>query len=274
MKSRKQSLFVCLLALAMCVPVLANVKPVIDSATPNYATNQLTIVGSNFGTGTPAVDLDGTVLTLVSHTATTIVATLPTVAAGSYVLSVKVSAATGTFDLTLGAAGPQGPQGPQGPAGEQGPAGPQGQQGAQGPAGISVGYSVYEPNELAITSSYSLIASSPSISTAGFYYISGSATIGLANGDYVGCYVYSIFDGQVSNFSEVGPGLAPYGTYAPVNFNGAYYLFAGDQLQLWCVSDYNSIFLDGGFTATLVNSSNNQSQAKAVKKRGMPRLRH
>jgi hypothetical protein len=255
----------------MCVPVLANVKPVIDSATPNYATNQLTIIGSNFGTGTPVVDLDGTVLTLVSHTATTIVATLPNVVAGSYVLSVKEGAATGTFDLTLGAAGPQGPQGPQGQAGEQGPAGPPG---AQGPAGMSVGYSVYDANEVAITSNYALIASSPSISTAGFYYISGSATIGLANGDYVGCYVYSIFDGQVSNFSEVGPGYAPYGTYAPVNFNGAYYLFAGDQLQLWCVSDYNSIFLDGGFTATLVNNSNNAAQPKAVKKHGMPALRH
>jgi hypothetical protein len=139
---------------------------------------------------------------------------------------------------------------------------------------MSVGYSVYEPNELAITSNYTLVASSPSISTAGFYYISGSATIGLANEDYVGCYVYSILDGQVSNFSEVGPGYAPYGTYAPVNFNGASYLFAGDQLQLWCVSDYNSIFLDGGFTAILVNSSNNQAQAKAVKKHGMPSLRH
>ena len=66
MKSRKQCLFVTLLALAMCVPVLATVKPVIDSATPNYATNQLTIVGSSFGTA-PTVKIDAQTLTLVSH---------------------------------------------------------------------------------------------------------------------------------------------------------------------------------------------------------------
>jgi hypothetical protein len=50
-------LFDCLLALAMCMPVLANAEPVINCATPNYATNQLTNVGTSFGTA-PTVKID------------------------------------------------------------------------------------------------------------------------------------------------------------------------------------------------------------------------
>ena len=131
MKSRKLQTMICLLALAMCVPVLANAKPVIDAAVPNYGTMQLTITGTAFGTAKPTVELDGTALTVTSYSQTQIVTNLPA-SSGSFVLSVKAGSATGTFDLTLGVAGPQGPQGPQG---VQGPQGPQGEQGPQGPQG-------------------------------------------------------------------------------------------------------------------------------------------
>jgi Collagen triple helix repeat (20 copies)/IPT/TIG domain len=281
MKSRHQSLFFCLLALAMCMPVLANAKPVIDAAVPNYGTNQLTISGTGFGTGTPTVDINGTALTLVSHTATMIVVKLPTgISAGTFVLSVKASGETGTFDLTFGADGPQGPQGIQGPAGAQGPSGaqgpvgPTGAQGAQGPAGIALGYSVFSNTPTLISNASITLGTSAPISSTGFYYVNGSATLIMAAGDYAACYVFSVFEGEITTFPEIGPFPAP--IIETVTFTGAPYLYAGDQLQLICSSVDNnaSSFENGGFGALLVGNSNNQSEAKPVKKHAPPSLIH
>ena len=76
-------------------------------------------------------------LTVTSFTDAVIVANLPAnIAAGTYLLTVTNSKrASGSADVTIGAAGPQGPAGLQGPAGPQGPAGSQGPAGPAGPTG-------------------------------------------------------------------------------------------------------------------------------------------
>jgi len=118
---------------------------VILAAQPQFPANTVTITGTNFGTGTPSVSLDGSALTVTSSSATRIVAKLPaSIAPGSYLLAVKAAKKgkeddeegdSATFVLTLGAVGPQGPIGPIGPQGPVGPQGVTGATGAQGPIG-------------------------------------------------------------------------------------------------------------------------------------------
>src|SRR5579871_2133574 len=129
------------LLFAMASPVPA-AGPTISSAIVNTTNNQMTIVGTGFGTATPTVSMAGTNLAVVSNGSTQVVATVPgSFGPGSYSLSVtNASGQTAAFSVTLGAvgaAGPQGPGGPQGPAGPQGPPGPQGPAGSQGPPGTT-----------------------------------------------------------------------------------------------------------------------------------------
>lgn len=261
MKSRNLQVMICLLALAMCVPVLANAKPIIDSAVPNYGTSQLTIVGTGF-TGTKlTVKLDGTALTVISSTATQIVTNLPA-GSGSFLLSVEAGSATGTFDLTLGVAGPQGPQGPQGPLGPQGaqgepgPQGAQGSQGAQGPAGVSIGYSGFNGSAVGL-SGEPAVTGTGVIGTTGYYYFSASATVEIAANDAVACGIASVLQGFVGTDAEAG--FQPTVSFSVLSMTGAVYLQAGDRLTMYC-EDYsnsnNSIFENGAVTATLINSSN------------------
>jgi hypothetical protein len=120
----------------------------ITETLPNYITNKLAIVGTGFGTTKGTVSLSGTGLVVDSWTATLIVAALPPIPPGSYTLTVSLPVRfgpplTATFDVTLGAVGPQGPQGLAGPAGATGAtgpagaAGPAGATGATGPAGAA-----------------------------------------------------------------------------------------------------------------------------------------
>lgn len=124
-------------------------SPYILSVTGNTAGTQITINGNEFGARTPKVTLDGTALTVVSSTETSITAKLPTgIAAGAYLLTAENEDRRGDddhrtafFEAAIGAigqTGPQGPQGPQGPVGMTGPQGvpgPQGATGAQGQQG-------------------------------------------------------------------------------------------------------------------------------------------
>jgi hypothetical protein len=129
----------CPLSLAQATP--STQKPVIVSVESNFETNQITLAGQGFGNAEPMVTLDGTALTVINYTPTTVVAGLPdNLLPGSYQLSLKNQSdgLTGAFPLTLGAAGEKGPQGAQG---VQGAAGPQGQQGPQGPQGSPAGVS-------------------------------------------------------------------------------------------------------------------------------------
>ena len=108
--------FVLMLALlAATLPALAAAtKPVIASAVPNYAANQLTITGASFGTTAPKVVIGGHAATVVSSSATSVVVTLPSgVSAGGFLLTLTTNAGSVSFDLSLGAAGPQGPVGPR-----------------------------------------------------------------------------------------------------------------------------------------------------------------
>jgi hypothetical protein len=135
------------LLLAICLPAAASTAVVINSTSVNPKLNQITILGQGFDpTGlAPTVTFSTSTLTVISFSKTSIVAALPPgTKAGSYPLTVTNSAAnTLTFDVTVGAVGPQGPAGVAGPqgltgaAGQQGLPGPQGTPGAQGAAGTA-----------------------------------------------------------------------------------------------------------------------------------------
>jgi IPT/TIG domain len=241
---KKLNLLLCLMAL--CMPVLANAKPTIDSATPNYATNQLTIIGSGFGTLTPTVAIDGKGATVVSHTPTQIVVDFPSgIGTGSYLVTVTVSGATGSFDLTLGTAGPQGPPGPQGAPGSQG---------QQGPPGVSVGYHGFGFNTSSVSPSPLIFAQAPALAATGFYYVTGMAQLQVVGGDLVGCEIASQNSG---NFAS--PAVTNVAGYQTVSVAGQGQLGAGDVLYMYCISyaTGNSIFYNGGFTAIMVNTDNN-----------------
>jgi hypothetical protein len=132
----------------------------ITNAIPEFVTNpaQLTITGSNFGTATPIVMLDGIPLNVPMFTSTVATALLPPgLAPGTYLLTLTNTDTgnvnnTTQFDLTLGAVGPKGDKGDMGAVGPQGLPGPQGLQGipgapgpqaAQGPTGASAVSDVY-----------------------------------------------------------------------------------------------------------------------------------
>ena len=119
----------------------AGEKPVILLA--DAQGGNLFITGTDFGVAKPPkVTLGGGELAVSSHSQTTIVAALPAgLPPASYelvVVSFRKADDNGraaSFDVTIGAVGPQGPAGPAGAAGPQGPAGPAGATGPQGPAG-------------------------------------------------------------------------------------------------------------------------------------------
>ena len=126
-------------------------QPVIDSASVNYTTNTITIVGRGFCARdrSPVIFFGETRLELGSTAdlCTSLVASLPAQAPGSYRLWVVADRTrSAEFVVTYGVGGPQGPMGltgAPGATGATGPQGPQGQPGAtgaigpQGPAGAT-----------------------------------------------------------------------------------------------------------------------------------------
>lgn len=120
---------------------------VITNVDVDYAKDQMIIHGRNFATPTgaaPVVHLMEMGLQVVTYGPYTVVVTLPPAfqQPGSYLLTISTGSnleQNDSFDVTLGAAGPQGipgPQGPQGPKGDTGPQGAQGLPGAVGPQGL------------------------------------------------------------------------------------------------------------------------------------------
>jgi type VI secretion system Hcp family effector len=116
-----------------------NRDPVIISASADVEAEHLTIRGLYFGRSAPHVRLAGEELTVLSSSPFEILAALPAgIEPGSYLLTVSQRFRPNrsvTFDVTVGAVGPQGPGGPQGPEGPPGLPGPQGLQGLPGPEG-------------------------------------------------------------------------------------------------------------------------------------------
>jgi hypothetical protein len=153
---------VCAAALAILlgdvVWAQSTTAPQINSSVVNTSTKQLTIMGSQFGSATPVVRLDGTPVTVVSNTNSTLVVQIPpSLSPGSYTLIVTnaQNSQTGTSVVTIGAVGPQGPTGPQGPIGFQGPQGPAGAQGPQGPSGPAGAQGPQGPSGINGVSGYS-----------------------------------------------------------------------------------------------------------------------
>ena len=99
------------------------VQLLITDVTADFTNHTLTVNGKNFGAHVPSVTLGTTPLTVLSATATRVVATLPaSTPAGSYRLVVARGPSPtrrGIFDLTIGTKGPPGSQGPQGPSGDR-----------------------------------------------------------------------------------------------------------------------------------------------------------
>jgi len=99
----------------------------------------LTIYGSNFGNNPGTVKLGDTNLYVQTWTQSQIVAQLPMVCSGSYLLTVTVPTRLipliAALGITLGADGEPGPAGPEGPQGIPGPQGPEGPMGMPGSAG-------------------------------------------------------------------------------------------------------------------------------------------
>jgi hypothetical protein len=231
--------------------------PSIVSAVANFQTNQLTITGANFGSAAPKVTLDGSALQVVSYSATSVVATLSNgTNPGAYLLTLTTSNnLKASFDVTLGAAGPQGPQGIQGLQGLQGPQGlpgAQGSQGPQGPAGMAVG--LYSPGaEIYIPGLPGALIAQNTVPTTGTYFISASAILYI---DYYdgGAYCY---DRLASGAAHIYGGSDLAGYYQQASISDALYANAGDSIQLWCYgafADNYSFVYNAELTSVLINT--------------------
>ena len=118
---------------------------VISEVSVDLTAQLITISGEHFGTASATVTLAGLPLTIVSQTATRIVAVLPAFAAaapGTFLLTVTrgdhgpPARRYDDIDVTIGAAGPRGEPGVQGQSGPVGPPGPPGEPGPQGAQGL------------------------------------------------------------------------------------------------------------------------------------------
>src|ERR1035438_419188 len=135
----KRYLYALLQSLLSTLAATANAVT-ISSVSINYTTNKITIVGSALCTAAhgPVVTFNSHSLLINSCSGSSIVASLPAQAPGSYVLTVSdnnVSAAP--FYVTYGAVGPQGPVGPAGTPGIPGAKGGTGLTGATGATGAA-----------------------------------------------------------------------------------------------------------------------------------------
>jgi hypothetical protein len=132
--------YLCVLLLLVSSLSFALTPVTIDSASINYTTHTLSVVGSGFCTGAlPAVTFNTTRLKVTSAcSSSVVVASLPVQAAGSYRLIIANSGgASTTFYVTYGAVGPQGATGPTGPKGATGLTGATGLQGVKGATGLT-----------------------------------------------------------------------------------------------------------------------------------------
>ena len=96
-------------------------QPLIMEALVDLETSALTINGYDFPASVPEVTLGMTKLAVVSATESALLAGLPELLPGTYMLAATwPEGMNAVFFLTVGAAGPAGPPGPQGPQGGSG----------------------------------------------------------------------------------------------------------------------------------------------------------
>jgi hypothetical protein len=144
-----------------------------------------------------------------------------------------------------------------GPQGKQGPAGPQGAQGPQGPAGLSTGVSAGNLDHVPIDGGPNdpiTVMTGPAVPDSGVYYVTGSLTIEVAQGDFVGCS----FSPQASEPTneEIGPATAV--AFESMSLNGEISLNAGQSPSIVCVDANSSPTTqtgEGDLNAVLINSS-------------------
>ena len=99
----------------------AAAQPLITEALVDVGTAALTINGYDFPASVPQVTLGMTELAVVSATESALLAGLPELLPGTYLLAATwPEGVSAVFFLTVGAAGPAGPPGPQGPQGGAG----------------------------------------------------------------------------------------------------------------------------------------------------------
>jgi hypothetical protein len=148
-KSIRSLSFIIVLSALLITPAMYSAQaaglPIIIHTESDYDNMLLTIYGSNFGNNLGTVNLGSTPLFVQTWTQSQIVAQLPLVVSGSYLLTVTVPTRLipliAALGITLGAdgeqgePGPKGDTGPQGPPGPEGPIGLSGAQGAVGPSG-------------------------------------------------------------------------------------------------------------------------------------------
>jgi hypothetical protein len=138
------SLVAAVLALAPGVSGAQSARLLVTSAYPEASTGRLSVYGDGFGTTAPSAAFAGMPVTVLSHSNTTLVLSIPFGLLnnpGTYLVTVsrgpnpEDNSALGVTVGHQGAAGPAGPQGPAGPAGPQGERGLVGATGSQGPTG-------------------------------------------------------------------------------------------------------------------------------------------
>ena len=146
--------YLCTLLVLVSTLSFAATPVTVNSASISYTANTITVTGQGFCAGgtLPSVVFAKVALTVTTSPCadTSVVATLPVQAQGSYSLTVtNGSGGSAAFDVTYGAVGPQGPQGftgatgatrakgATGATGATGPQGPKGTTGATGEKGLT-----------------------------------------------------------------------------------------------------------------------------------------
>jgi hypothetical protein len=258
MKRRSTLCLTGLLVVVLCgPPAHAASLPIIRAATVDYHLNNLTVSGSNFGAPSKLM-LGGVSLTVQSATASTIIAQLPSPAAGlipgTYFLEVDfTNALPAVFAVTLGAVGPIGPIGPPGSQGPQGSIGPQGPVGPQGPAGAV-------PDQLQ-TLQLMATCSNPAVCTASFSgTIDGAAALTLTlAGRTVSVGSRTIIRKAAALLSFADLNLGDYATVSgQLQADGSVQAFFVDITVFNLVGAVTGIAANGitvGATTVLVNST-------------------
>jgi hypothetical protein len=216
-------LLIVFIAAVLCAasPVLANNRPlpdpIITAAAADPGQTTLFLAGSGFRksakvylAGVPLSDV------AVANAGTTLTASLPPdVLPGSYRIFLIQSKrddkprngrwwhddddrdrdVTATFDVTLGAVGPQGEAGPPGPPGDMGPMGPQGPTGPtgpQGPPGVSgivsiagwgglIPNTLTTPGDISLEGNYVFAGPTTTVTTLENQRVTGAAEAPLAH---------------------------------------------------------------------------------------------
>ncbi len=104
---------------SVCLLAQPNAAPQINGVSVGNPPSHITITGARFGAAVPLVSVGDSDLAVSSHSDTLIVATLPTLPAGTYAVRItnEQNHQTASMSVAIGMVGPQGPAGPQGPPG-------------------------------------------------------------------------------------------------------------------------------------------------------------